>query len=82
MPSRTGEVANNPSSPGRFFAANQLKLTLAHVALHYDIEPVAERPANKWFVGSMAPPMWSTLRVRRRRPEEKAAVAGNEAQEE
>ncbi|KAH8886988.1 cytochrome P450 [Thozetella sp. PMI_491] len=41
--------------PGRFFAANQLKLTLAHIALHYEIEPIAQRPANRWFVGSMAP---------------------------
>lgn len=54
-------------SPGRFFAANQLKLTLAHIAMHYEIEPIEKRPANKWFVGSMAPPLGETLRVRRRK---------------
>ncbi|KAL1884140.1 hypothetical protein VTK73DRAFT_6809 [Phialemonium thermophilum] len=53
--------------PGRFFAANQLKMTLAYIALHYEIDPICERPENKWFVGSMAPPMWETLKVRRRR---------------
>lgn len=55
------------SSPGRFFAANQLKLTLAHIALYYEIEPIAARPVNKWFVGSMSPPLGDTLRVRRRK---------------
>ncbi|KLU85579.1 hypothetical protein MAPG_04602 [Magnaporthiopsis poae ATCC 64411] len=54
--------------PGRFFAANQMKLTLAYIALHYEIQPIAERPPNKWFVGSMAPPMWDTLKIRRRKP--------------
>ncbi|KAL8377290.1 hypothetical protein RB595_008126 [Gaeumannomyces hyphopodioides] len=53
--------------PGRFFAANQLKLTLAYIALHYEIQPIAERPPNKWFVGSIAPPMWETLKIRRRK---------------
>ncbi|KAI1412065.1 cytochrome P450 [Hypoxylon sp. FL1857] len=53
--------------PGRFFAANQLKITLAHIALLYEIEPIPERPVNKWFFGHIAPPMHETLRVRRRK---------------
>ncbi|KAI1117650.1 cytochrome P450 [Nemania sp. NC0429] len=53
--------------PGRFFAANQLKIALSHIALLYDIEPVAERPVNKWFFGHIAPPLTNTLRVRRRK---------------
>ncbi|KAL8289567.1 hypothetical protein RB597_001269 [Gaeumannomyces tritici] len=53
--------------PGRFFAANQLKLALAYIALHYEIEPITERPTNKWFVGSIAAPMWETLKIRRRK---------------
>ncbi|KAI1139327.1 cytochrome P450 [Hypoxylon sp. FL0543] len=53
--------------PGRFFAANQLKIALAHIALLYDIEPIPERPVNKWFFGHIAPPLHETLRVRRRR---------------
>ncbi|KAH0564835.1 hypothetical protein GP486_001771 [Trichoglossum hirsutum] len=52
--------------PGRFFAAHQLKLTLAHIMLNYDIEPLAERPENKWLVSSIGPPMKSTIRVKRR----------------
>ncbi|KAI0835933.1 cytochrome P450 [Hypoxylon sp. FL0890] len=56
------------SCPGRFFAANQLKIALAHIALLYEIEPIPERPVNKWFFGHIAPPMHETLRVRRRRP--------------
>ncbi len=54
-------------SPGRFFAANQLKLTLAYIMKNYEIEPIAKRPETKWFAGSMAPPMHETMRVRRRK---------------
>ncbi|KAI0533779.1 cytochrome P450 [Xylaria digitata] len=53
--------------PGRFFAANQLKIALGHIALFYDIEPIPERPVNKWLFGHIAPPLTETLRVRRRK---------------
>lgn len=53
--------------PGRFFAANQMKMTLAHIALHYDIEPLPQRPENRWLVGSLGPPFDVMVRVRRRR---------------
>ncbi|KAI1822227.1 cytochrome P450 [Xylaria intraflava] len=53
--------------PGRFFAANQLKIALGHIALLYEIEPLARRPENKWFFGHIAPPLTATLRVRRRK---------------
>ncbi|OIW26609.1 cytochrome P450 [Coniochaeta ligniaria NRRL 30616] len=53
--------------PGRFFAANQMKLTLAHIALHYEIEQLPKRPENLWFVSSMGPPFSQTIRVRRRK---------------
>ncbi|KAI0381267.1 cytochrome P450 [Hypomontagnella monticulosa] len=52
--------------PGRFFAANQLKIALAHISLLYEIEPIPKRPVNKWFFGHIGPPMSETLRVRRR----------------
>jgi cytochrome P450 len=55
------------SCPGRFFAANQLKIALAHIALHYEIEPIDERPVNKWLFGHIAPPLVEKLRVRRRK---------------
>ncbi|KAI1385636.1 cytochrome P450 [Hypoxylon trugodes] len=56
------------SCPGRFFATNQLKIALGHIAFLYDIEPIPKRPANQWFFGHIAPPMSATLRVRRRKP--------------
>lgn len=62
-----GAVLTTVYSPGRFFAANQMKLTLAHVALYYEIERLESRPENLWFVSSMAPPFSQTIRVRRRK---------------
>ncbi|KAI1159492.1 cytochrome P450 [Nemania serpens] len=55
--------------PGRFFAANQLKIALGHIALLYDIETIPERPVNRWFFGHIAPPLTNILRVRRRKIE-------------
>lgn len=60
-------VANQIYSPGRFFAANQMKIALGHIALRYEIEPIPVRPTNRWFFGHIAPPLGETLRVRRRR---------------
>ncbi|KAI0486735.1 cytochrome P450 [Xylaria cf. heliscus] len=56
--------------PGRFFATNQLKIALGHIALFYEIEPISERPVNRWFFGHIAPPLNETLRVRRRKTRE------------
>ncbi|KAK8055059.1 cytochrome P450 [Apiospora rasikravindrae] len=53
--------------PGRFFAANQMKIALGHIALRYEIEPIPDRPKNQWFFGHIAPPLGETLRVRRRK---------------
>ncbi|KAK4184334.1 cytochrome P450 [Podospora australis] len=53
--------------PGRFFAANELKLMLAHVVLHYDIEAVTdEKPGTKWYAMNRIPSFEATIRVRRR----------------
>lgn len=52
--------------PGRFFATNQLKLLLAAVVEGYEIEKVERRPENRWLNNTIGPPMWETLRVRRR----------------
>lgn len=53
-------------SPGRFLAAYELKLIIAYIAMHYDIQPFDSRPENARFsdfsVGSM-----HTLKIRRRR---------------
>ncbi|RDB27628.1 Ent-kaurene oxidase [Hypsizygus marmoreus] len=36
--------------PGRFFAANELKLMLAHILMTYDVKLEGEHPKNMWFV--------------------------------
>ena len=38
-------------SPGRFFAANELKAMMAHIVLNYDIkfEKEGVRPPNQWL---------------------------------
>ncbi|XXG99759.1 L-threo-3-deoxy-hexylosonate aldolase [Hypoxylon texense] len=60
--------------PGRFFAASELKLMLAYLVTHYDIERLDRRPANFWFGMNRIPPMKATIRVRRRRRRDAAAV--------
>jgi cytochrome P450 len=52
--------------PGRFFAANELKLILGYMVLNYEFEMQAERPRNTWFGLSRVPPMKATIRIRRR----------------
>lgn len=51
--------------PGRYFAAQQLKLVLAYIALNYEIHPIPERPANRWLVGSSGPPLKHVIHIRR-----------------
>lgn len=52
--------------PGRFFAANELKLILAHLVLNYDIAIQGARPPNVWFGLNRAPPFQATVQVRKR----------------
>jgi cytochrome P450 len=52
--------------PGRFFAANELKLLLAYMVLNYDIEPLEKRPDGKWVGTVCLPDMKATIKVRRR----------------
>lgn len=52
--------------PGRFFAANELKLMLAHLVLNYDIEITGSRPRNMWFGLNRVPPMQATVRIKKR----------------
>ena len=53
--------------PGRFFAANELKLLLAYIVLNYDIEPLTERPSGMWVVDTSLPDMKASIKVRRRK---------------
>ena len=44
-------------SPGRFFAANQLKAILAHIVVNYDLKIGGDgkRPENIYFAANMIP---------------------------
>jgi len=56
--------------PGRFFAANELKLILAHVVLNYDVKfekHVHGRPLNKHFRAACLPDPTIKLLFRRRK---------------
>lgn len=55
------------ASPGRWFAAHQLKLLLAYIALKYDMKPLAKRPLNRVFGDSLVPSQTATITVRRRK---------------
>jgi cytochrome P450 len=52
--------------PGRFFAANELKLMLAHMVLNYDIEIGGSRPRNMWFGLNRVPPLDAKIRIKKR----------------
>lgn len=53
--------------PGRFFAANELKLLLAYMVMNYEFEYLKERPPSKWIGTSLVPPLTETVKVRRRK---------------
>ncbi|KFH41336.1 Ent-kaurene oxidase-like protein [Hapsidospora chrysogenum ATCC 11550] len=53
--------------PGRFFAANLLKVMLAYLLLHYDLEKLPIRPRNSTFSVSIFPPLRATVKFRRRK---------------
>lgn len=52
--------------PGRFFAANELKLLLAYIAMNYDIEPLKQRPEPVAFGSVMTPDPAVNIRIRRK----------------
>lgn len=54
-------------SPGRRFAALQMKLILAYVVVNYDIQPIAKRPVNWVFGDGLVPSLSAKMTVRRRK---------------
>jgi len=52
--------------PGRFFAANELKLMLSYMLLNYEFESLDERPESKWIGSNLVPPMKATIKIRRK----------------
>ena len=55
-------------SPGRFFAANELKAMLAHILLNYDVKMAdgGGRPENMWFGRSSLPNTKANVLFRKR----------------
>lgn len=78
-PSYLGFGHGRHSCPGRFFAANELKLLIAYLLTRYEIQMVMEggiggnwngkgvRPECYWAGPSHVPPMSAKVRVRRRK---------------
>ncbi|KAK7531636.1 cytochrome P450 [Phyllosticta citribraziliensis] len=54
------------SCPGRFFAAQMLKLLIAYITIHYDIERLPERPKSAALSDFSAPPQSCKFKIRRR----------------
>jgi hypothetical protein len=55
-------------SPGRFFAANELKAILCHILLNYDIKMAngGGRPEDMWFGRSSLPNTKAEVLFRKR----------------
>lgn len=66
----------NFPSPGRFFAANELKAMLAHLVLNYDVKLENEgvRPPNFWFISSCSPNLTAEVLFRKRQPRSHSSV--------
>ena len=56
------------TSPGRFFAANELKIMMANLVLKYDIKFVDEgrRPDNEWMATTIQPSLTAQVLFRKR----------------
>jgi cytochrome P450 len=52
--------------PGRFFASTELKILLAYLIFHYDIQPLPPPPQNLWRVAAQVAGLKPRFRVRRR----------------
>lgn len=52
--------------PGRFFAADMIKMAITYLITNYEVIPLSERPKNRWFMDYTIPPLDATLQVRRR----------------
>jgi len=54
--------------PGRFFAANELKMMMAHLVLTYDVkfENEGVRPPNLWFASTCSPDRKAEVLFRKR----------------
>jgi len=59
-------IQNHPS-PGRFFAANEVKAMMAHFILNYDFKlEQGVKPPDQWFGTSCLPNTQAPILFRRR----------------
>ena len=57
------------NSPGRFFAANELKAILAYIVANYDLKIAGDggRPANLYFGANVVPSPKGQILFRKRK---------------
>jgi hypothetical protein len=58
------------SSPGRFFAVNEIKAMVAHILLNYDIKLPGDAkvvPPGRWFAGNRIPDPKAEMMFRKRK---------------
>ena len=62
------DLVTHFSSPGRFFAVNELKAMLAHILMTYDVKlpENTPRPPNIWFQTTCSPNPYASLLFRKR----------------
>ncbi|KAK8086419.1 hypothetical protein PG994_001393 [Apiospora phragmitis] len=63
------------SCPGRFFAAAELKLLLAHILLNYDFDFQKKRPSNQWFGTNHLPQRRRPSKSNRERQKQRLAYS-------
>ena len=58
-----------PNSPGRFFAANELKAMLAYIVVNYDLKIAGdgERPPNMYIAANVVPSPKGEILFRKRK---------------
>jgi hypothetical protein len=66
------ELSLSHFSPGRWFAATELKTMLAHLVMTYDVKLKDEgrRPANQWIGASFIPNLSAKVLFRKRQGSE------------
>ncbi|KAF1951139.1 cytochrome P450 [Byssothecium circinans] len=55
------------SCPGRYMAADLIKILMEYIVANYDVVPLNERPRNSWIEYNYVPSANAKLQVRRRR---------------
>lgn len=62
-------------SPGRFFAANELKALLAYIVCNYEFKTVSgSRPANLYYADACVPDMSPQIMLKERKDRHKSLV--------